>query len=132
MFYNRVIYYYTGIFLILLPHLVDSLLWIWKGWCNAVFLKLYLWNLYDPFNIDIYQEKKLGLIWFGRVLCHINHCRLFNAKSSLYIYMKYIWFVDNIFKQAWAHFFGTQLNGCKYCYMSQFYISQSFAHILCR
>ena len=24
------------------------------------------------------------------VLWHINHCRLFNAKSSLYIYIKYI------------------------------------------
>ena len=26
------------------------------------------------------------------VLWHINYCRLFNAKSSLYLYMKYIWF----------------------------------------
>ena len=32
------------------------------------------------------------MIWFGLVLWHINHCRLFNAKSSLYIYIKYIWF----------------------------------------
>ena len=32
------------------------------------------------------------MIWFGWVLWHINHCRLFNAKSSLYIYIKYIWF----------------------------------------
>ena len=32
------------------------------------------------------------MIWFGWVLWHINHCRLFNAKSSLYIYTKYIWF----------------------------------------
>ena len=32
------------------------------------------------------------MIWFGWVLCHINHCRLFNAKSSLYIYIKYIRF----------------------------------------
>ena len=30
--------------------------------------------------------------WLGLVLWHINHCRLFNAKSSLYIYIKYIWF----------------------------------------
>ena len=28
----------------------------------------------------------------GWVLWHINHCRLFNAKSSLYIYIKYVWF----------------------------------------
>ena len=33
------------------------------------------------------------MIWFGGVLWHINHCRLFNAKSSLYIYNIYmIWF----------------------------------------
>ena len=32
------------------------------------------------------------MIWFGWVLWQINHCRLFNAKSSLYIYIKYIWF----------------------------------------
>ena len=28
-------------------------------------------------------------IWFGWVLWHINHCRLFNTKSSLHIYIKY-------------------------------------------
>ena len=32
------------------------------------------------------------MIWFSWVLWHINHCWLFNAKSSLYIYIKYIWF----------------------------------------
>ena len=32
------------------------------------------------------------MIWLGWVLWHINHCRLFNAKSSLYIYIRYIWF----------------------------------------
>ena len=32
------------------------------------------------------------MIWFGWVLWRINHCRLFNDKSSLYIYIKYIWF----------------------------------------
>ena len=30
------------------------------------------------------------MIWFGCVSCHINPCRLFNAKSSLYIYIIYI------------------------------------------
>ena len=29
------------------------------------------------------------MIWFGLVLRHINHCCLFNAKFSLYIYIKY-------------------------------------------
>ena len=32
------------------------------------------------------------MIWIGWVLWHIIHCRLFNAKSSLYIYTKYIGF----------------------------------------
>ena len=32
------------------------------------------------------------MIWFGWVLCHIYHCWLFNAKSSLYIYIKHIKF----------------------------------------
>ncbi len=29
--------------------------------------------------------------WFDCALLHINPCRLFNAKSSLYIYSKYIY-----------------------------------------
>ena len=35
----------------------------------------------------------------GWILWHINHCRLFNAKSSLYIYIKYIRF-------SWVGFYG--------------------------
>ena len=31
-------------------------------------------------------------IWLGWVLWHINHCGLFDAKSSLYRYIKYIGF----------------------------------------
>ena len=34
----------------------------------------------------------IGDCMVGCVLWHINHCRLFNAKSSLYIYIKYIGF----------------------------------------
>ena len=34
--------------------------------------------------------KSFTIFWFG--LWQINHCRLFNAKSSLYL-CKYIWFV---------------------------------------
>ena len=29
------------------------------------------------------------MILLGWVLWHINHCKIFNAKSSLYIYIKY-------------------------------------------
>ena len=32
------------------------------------------------------------MIWFGWVFRHINHFRSFNAKSFLYIYIKYIGF----------------------------------------
>ena len=32
------------------------------------------------------------MILFGFVLWHINHCRLFNAKSFLNIHIKFIWF----------------------------------------
>ena len=32
------------------------------------------------------------MIWFGLVLWHINPCRLFNTKSFLYVYIKYIGF----------------------------------------
>ena len=32
------------------------------------------------------------MIWIGWVLWYIHLCRLFNAKSSLYLYIKYIWF----------------------------------------
>ena len=34
------------------------------------------------------------MIWFGLVLWHINRCRLFNDKSSLYIY-------SNIYDLVW-------------------------------
>ena len=40
-------------------------------------LYTYILNIYD-------------LVWL--ILWHINHCRLFNVKPSLYIYIKYIWF----------------------------------------
>ena len=42
-------------------------------------LYTYISNIYDL----------VGLCW---VLWHINHCWLSNAKSSLYIYIKYILF----------------------------------------
>ena len=32
------------------------------------------------------------MVWFAFLLLYINPCRLFNAKSSLYIYIKYILF----------------------------------------
>ena len=32
------------------------------------------------------------MIWFGWVLLYTNHCKLFNAKSSLYTYILFIGF----------------------------------------
>ena len=42
-------------------------------------------NPFYTYILNIYD-----LVWFGWVLWHINYCRLFNAKSFLYIYIKYI------------------------------------------
>ena len=43
-----------------------------------------------PNPLYTYISNIYDLVWFGLVLWHINHCRLFNAKSSLCIYIKYI------------------------------------------
>ena len=42
-------------------------------------------TLVDPDN-----HSRFGLVWFRLVLWHINHGRLFNAKSCLNIYNSYI------------------------------------------
>ena len=66
---------------------------------------------YKDYKISAQTPCELqGVDWFGLVLWHINHFRLFNAKSSSYINIKYIWFVNL--------FFCTQLNRSKYCYVS--------------
>ena len=33
--------------------------------------------------------SRFGLVWFGLVLWQINHCSLFNAKSCLFMYIRY-------------------------------------------
>ena len=39
------------------------------------------------------KREKERMVWFGLVSWHINQCSLFNVKSCLYIYIKYlIWF----------------------------------------
>ena len=49
-------------------------------------------NLKNPGERDS-MSWRWDFVYFDWVLWHINHCRLFNAKSSLYIYIKYIGFV---------------------------------------
>ena len=41
---------------------------------------------------QFYRSPLYIIFWFGWVLYHINHYRLFNAKSFLYIYIRYIGF----------------------------------------
>ena len=48
------------------------------------------------------------VVWFGLVLWHINNCVLFNAKSGLFTYNRYIWLVN----------MSTKLNSSKYYYVS--------------
>ena len=57
------------------------------------------WVLWHINHCRLYNTKssfihmyQIYVIWFGLVWWHINHSRLFNAKSSMNIYIKYIWF----------------------------------------
>ena len=43
-----------------------------------------------------------NLVLFCLVLWHINHCRLFKAKSSLYIYIEYIWLFNIFCPVGWG------------------------------
>ena len=45
-----------------------------------------------PNSLYTYILNVYDLVWFGLVLWHMNPCRLFNAKSSLYMHIKYIGF----------------------------------------
>ena len=44
-------------------------------------------NPFYTYILNIYD-----LVWFGWVLWHVNPYRLVNAKSSLFIYIRYIGF----------------------------------------
>ena len=65
------------------------------------------------------KEKYNAMVWFGLVLWHINYWRLSNDKSSLYIYIKYIWFVNILLitLNKPKLILCTQLNGFKYFYL---------------
>ena len=61
-----------------------------------VWFVLVLWHIihFLLFNAKSSLYIYIMYIWFGLIafLWHINHCRLFNTTSSLYIYIRYIWF----------------------------------------
>ena len=105
------IYIYTR-FVIKIPSRVDSLavslisilaklsgtvIWIISVFHTSLFLlffglfqKLYFWghcylHVHNLFWVNFSFSCKFVLFWLGLVLWHINHCRLFNAKSFLHI-----------------------------------------------
>ena len=98
-----------------------------------------------PMIIDVEKQQVTNLtwvnwsreeLWFGLVLWHINHYRSFNAKSFLYIYIKYMIFkhiLEITFLNKPQLIFFTLLNGFTYFYQIQiilFTIDHFFAHSL--
>ena len=90
----------------------------WKdGWNWIYFLFCFVLLTYHSA-----ERKTEKIVWFGWFLWHVNQCKLFKAKSSLYTYiiLYYIYiylsihFVDKIFKGAWI-LCCTQLNAFNYC-----------------
>ena len=57
-----------------------------------------LWKRENYISYSFYKSCPV----FGLVIMHINHCRLFNAKSSLYIY------ILNIYDLVWLVFMAYQ------------------------
>ena len=57
-----------------------------KNYFTTAVTSIFTWNLGNIWTGSVCR------FCFGWVLWRINHCRLFNAKSSLYIYVNYIWF----------------------------------------
>ena len=67
----------------LYTHILNIYDLVWLGF--IVYQLLYVIYCQILF-IHIYQ---IYMVWFDWVLWYINHCILFNAKSSTYIYIKY-------------------------------------------
>ena len=63
---------------------------VWLGWVGFYGISTRVGYLM-PNPLYTYISNMYGLVWLGWVLWHINPCRLFNAKSSLHLYIKYIW-----------------------------------------
>ena len=76
-----------------------------------------------------YQHLKLLRTMVGWILWDINLCRLVNAKSRLYIYSKYIWFLNILYitflnEPELIFFICTQWNRFQYFYQTQFHLLQ--------
>ena len=72
--------------------------YIWFGWVGFYDISTIVgYSMPNPlytYILNIYV-----LVGLGWVLWHINHCKLFYVKSSLYIYIKHIGF-------GWVGFYG--------------------------
>ena len=64
------------------------------------FQSKYLFSLRHLATNSDFLIDWFSLVWFGLVLLHINHYRLFDSKSYLFIYIRYIGFA-NISQQSW-------------------------------
>ena len=71
---------------------------------------VYKSHVFSMYKLDLTLNKLLwfGLIWFGLVLWHINHCRLFNAKSTFIYINSYI--SNNSIQNKYIFFVYAQLN----------------------
>ena len=62
-------------------------IYFWTGIYIYIYIVLYAFpSVKRPCQLKYHVNKR----WYRLVLWHINHCRLFNSKSSSYIYIKYI------------------------------------------
>ena len=69
---------------------------VWFGWVGFYGISTIVAHLNPKSSLYIYIKY---MIWFGWVLWYINHCRLFNANSSLYILN-----ILNIYDLVWLGF----------------------------
>ena len=56
----------------------------------SLYIYIYIYIYHKIFVINHCRQSIFGFAFFALVLWHINNCGLFIAKSSLYIYIKYI------------------------------------------
>ena len=118
----RLIYYFLQIYNVLLsfknslkdnPSLsISMVMWV-DFWTEVIDARLIL----------KYSLPTLDLVWFGMViLWHINHGLLFNAKSFLYVYVKYMiskYILLITFSNEPELIISTQLNDFTYFYLIQ-------------
>ena len=58
--------------------------------CVHIYLCMYVCMYVSFLHLCLTAYQPSWVIWLDLVLWHINHYRLFNAKSGLYIYIRYI------------------------------------------